>query len=154
VDFDDARLDGDVLADRGVGAGAAAARLHDPAGLAPAAPTLLPVWAGLPLGLFDDLYSGQPFGSGIVLWSLTMLAMDVIDEKFLWRGFIQDWLTAAALLAAYVVLTAALAGLAAGYPCPSRSAAGAAHRPASSCGHARRRIARSHPPAPAQKAVT
>jgi rod shape-determining protein MreD len=84
-------------------------------------PTLLPVWAGLPLGLFDDLYSGQPFGSGIVLWSLTMLAMDVIDEKFLWRGFIQDWLTAAALLAAYVVLTAALAGLAAGYPCPSRS---------------------------------
>jgi rod shape-determining protein MreD len=28
-----------------------------------------------------------------------MLAMDVIDEKFLWRGFIQDWLTAAALLA-------------------------------------------------------
>ncbi|MFC3671714.1 rod shape-determining protein MreD [Novosphingobium pokkalii] len=81
-------------------------------------PTLLPVWAGLPLGLFDDLYSGQPFGSGIVLWSLTMLAMDVIDEKFLWRGFIQDWLTAAALLAAYVVLTAALAGLAAGYPLP------------------------------------
>jgi rod shape-determining protein MreD len=118
VDFDDAGVDGDVLADCRVGAGAAAARLHDPAGLAPAAPTLLPVWAGLPLGLFDDLYSGQPFGSGIVLWSLTMLAMDVIDEKFLWRGFIQDWLTAAALLAAYVVLTAALAGLAAGYPLP------------------------------------
>ncbi|NKJ41530.1 rod shape-determining protein MreD [Novosphingobium sp. SG720] len=81
-------------------------------------PTLLPVWAGLPLGLFDDLYSGQPFGSGIVLWSLTMLAMDVIDEKFLWRGFIQDWLTAATLLAAYVVLTACLAGLATGYPLP------------------------------------
>jgi rod shape-determining protein MreD len=81
-------------------------------------PTLLPVWAGLPLGLFDDLYSGQPFGSGMVLWSLTMLAMDVIDEKFLWRGFVQDWLTAAALLAAYVVLTATLAGLVTGYPLP------------------------------------
>lgn len=81
-------------------------------------PTLLPIWAGLPLGLFDDLYSGQPFGSGMVLWSLTMLAMDVIDEKFLWRGFVQDWLTAAALLGAYVVLTASLAGLVTGYPLP------------------------------------
>jgi rod shape-determining protein MreD len=81
-------------------------------------PTLLPVWAGLPLGLFDDLYSGQPFGSGIVLWSLTMLAMDVIDEKFLWRGFVQDWLTAAALLTAYVALTAGFAGLVTGYPLP------------------------------------
>ncbi|KPF55321.1 rod shape-determining protein MreD [Novosphingobium capsulatum] len=81
-------------------------------------PTLLPIWAGLPLGLFDDLYSGQPFGSGIVLWSLTMLAMDVIDEKFLWRGFIQDWLTAATLLSAYVVLTAAFAGLVTSYPLP------------------------------------
>jgi hypothetical protein len=27
-------------------------------------PGLLPPWAGLPLGLFDDLYSGQPTGSG------------------------------------------------------------------------------------------
>jgi rod shape-determining protein MreD len=118
VGFDHAGLDDDVLADHRVGARAAAAGLHDAAGLAPAAPELLPVWAGLPLGAFDDLYSGQPFGSGIVLWSLTMLAMDVIDEKFLWRGFAQDWLTAAALLAGYVVLTAALAGLATGYPLP------------------------------------
>ncbi|GMM59430.1 rod shape-determining protein MreD [Novosphingobium pituita] len=81
-------------------------------------PSLLPVWAGLPLGAFDDLYSGQPFGTGIVLWSLTMLVMDVVDEKFLWRGFAQDWLAAAALLSGYVVLTAALAGLATGYPLP------------------------------------
>lgn len=81
-------------------------------------PSLLPIWAGLPLGLFDDLYSGQPLGSGIVLWSAAMLAMDVIDERFLWRGFVQDWLAAAALLAAYVTLTAALAGLSVGYPMP------------------------------------
>lgn len=43
-------------------------------------PGMLPVWAGLPLGFVDDLYSGQPFGSGIVLWSATMLAMEIIDE--------------------------------------------------------------------------
>jgi len=78
-------------------------------------PGLLPVWAGLPLGVFDDLYSGQPLGSGVVLWSLTMLAMELIDERFLWRGFFQDWLAAAAIFAAYLVLAAGIAGLASGH---------------------------------------
>lgn len=81
-------------------------------------PSLLPIWAGLPLGLFDDLYSGQPFGSGIVLWSATMLAMEVIDERFLWRGFAQDWLAACGLIVGYLLLCASIAGLATGYPLP------------------------------------
>ncbi|BEV00815.1 rod shape-determining protein MreD [Novosphingobium olei] len=81
-------------------------------------PTLLPVWAGLPLGAWDDLFSGQPFGSGIVLFSGAMLAMEAIDARFLWRGFAQDWLAGAALLAAYLLLSAGFAGLAAGYPLP------------------------------------
>lgn len=79
---------------------------------------MLPVWAGLPLGLIDDLYSGQPFGSGILLWSLTMLAMEVIDERFLWRGFGQDWMAASLLTSIYLVLCATLAGIATGYPLP------------------------------------
>lgn len=78
-------------------------------------PGLLPVWAGLPLGAFDDLYSGQPMGSGVVLWSLTMLAMELIDERFLWRGFLQDWLAAAAIFAAYLLLGSGIAGLASGH---------------------------------------
>lgn len=81
-------------------------------------PGMLPLWAGLPLGLLDDLYSGMPFGSGIVLWSVTMLVMEVIDEKFLWRGFLQDWLAASALIAAYLLITSALAWIATGYPLP------------------------------------
>lgn len=81
-------------------------------------PGMLPVWAGLPLGLIDDLYSGQPFGSGILLWSLTMLAMEVIDERFLWRGFGQDWMAASLLTSIYLVLCATLAGIATGYPLP------------------------------------
>lgn len=81
-------------------------------------PGMLPLWAGLPLGLFDDLYSGMPFGSGIVLWSGTILAMELIDEKFLWRGFVQDWLAASALIAAYLFIASLLAGLATGYPLP------------------------------------
>jgi rod shape-determining protein MreD len=81
-------------------------------------PSFLPIWAGLPLGAWDDLYSGQPFGSGVVLWSAAMLAMDVIDERFLWRGFFQDWLAAIVLLAAYLVLGSVIAGIATRYPLP------------------------------------
>lgn len=76
-------------------------------------PSFLPVWAGFPLGAWDDLYSGQPFGSGIVLWSATMLAMDVIDERFLWRGFRQDWLVAVVLISVYLLVMSGIAGVAA-----------------------------------------
>lgn len=81
-------------------------------------PSFLPVWAGLPLGAFDDLFSGQPFGSAIVLWSAAMLAMEVIDERFLWRGFLGDWLAAAVLIAVDLILAAGFAGIAARYPLP------------------------------------
>ena len=81
-------------------------------------PSLLPVWAGLPLGAFDDLVSGQPLGSGIVLWSAAMLAMEAIDNRFLWRSFLQDWVAAGLLLTAYLVLGAGFAGIAAGYFLP------------------------------------
>ncbi|MCW1381821.1 rod shape-determining protein MreD [Novosphingobium sp. KCTC 2891] len=81
-------------------------------------PSLLPVWIGLPLGAWDDLFSGQPFGSAIVLWSAAMLAMEVIDARFLWRGFVQDWLAGSALLAAYLLLSSTFASFATGYPLP------------------------------------
>lgn len=73
-------------------------------------PGLLPVWAGVPLGLFDDLFSGQLMGSGIVLFSLTLIALDLIELRFPWRGFWQDWLVAALFIAAYVVLSVPLSG--------------------------------------------
>lgn len=75
-------------------------------------PGLLPLWAGLPLGLFDDLYSGQPFGSGILLFSLTLLAIEIIEARFPWRNFWLDWLTAAAMLTAYIAMAALLSGAA------------------------------------------
>jgi rod shape-determining protein MreD len=75
-------------------------------------PGVLPIWAGLPLGLFDDIYSGQPFGSGILLWSLTMIALDVIETRIPWRNFAQEWLVAIALLAGYMLLQVAAANTA------------------------------------------
>lgn len=73
-------------------------------------PGLLPLWAGLPLGAFDDLFSGQPYGSGILLFSLTLIAIELLDIRFPWRGFFQDWMVAAALVAAYLVVAALVSG--------------------------------------------
>jgi rod shape-determining protein MreD len=67
-------------------------------------PGVLPVWAGLPLGLIDDLYSGQPLGSAILMWSVALLAFDVFEARFPWRGFLLDWVLAAALAIAYLLL--------------------------------------------------
>ena len=73
-------------------------------------PGLLPLWAGLPLGAFDDLFSDQPFGSGILLFSLTLIAIELLDLRFPWRGFWQDWILGAGLLAAYLVVAALVSG--------------------------------------------
>jgi len=77
-------------------------------------PGLLPVWAGFPLGLWDDLYSGQPFGSGILLWSLTVIASDIVEARFPWRNFITEWLVASAFLVFYLLATLAFANMAGG----------------------------------------
>ena len=76
-----------------------------------ARPGLFPLWAGIPFGAFDDLFSGQPFGSAIMLWSLTMLAVELIETRFPWRSFWQDWGVAVLLLAAYLLLGAFVAGV-------------------------------------------
>lgn len=77
-------------------------------------PGLFPVWAGLPLGLFDDLFSGQPFGSAVLLWSLVTILLDYVEVRFPWRGFALNWLLAAAITVAYLVLAALLASGTAG----------------------------------------
>ena len=73
-------------------------------------PGLLPLWAGLPLGAFDDLFSGQPFGSAIMLWSLTTLALELIEARFPWRTFWQDWANGSALIAGCLCIAALVAG--------------------------------------------
>ncbi|WP_238473907.1 rod shape-determining protein MreD [Altericroceibacterium spongiae] len=65
-------------------------------------PGLLPLWAGLPLGALDDLFSGQPFGNGIFLFSITLLTLETVEMRFPWRSFLLDWLTASIALAIYL----------------------------------------------------
>ena len=58
-----------------------------------------PAWVALPLGLWDDIFSGQPLGSAMLLWTFAMLALDILDRKMVWRDFIQDWALANGLIA-------------------------------------------------------
>lgn len=73
-------------------------------------PGLMPLWAGVPLGAFDDLFSGQPFGSAILLWSLTMIALELIETRFPWRGFWQDWFTAGLASVLYIAAAMLVSG--------------------------------------------
>jgi rod shape-determining protein MreD len=73
-------------------------------------PGLLPLWAGAPLGAVDDLVSGQPFGSAILLWSLAMIAIEVIETRFPWSGFWQDWFTAGTMAIIYWLGTLVFSG--------------------------------------------
>lgn len=77
-------------------------------------PGLLPVWAGLPLGLFDDLYSGQPLGSAVLMWSAAMIILDVIETRFPWRNFLMEWVVASAMIAATILFGLVLANAAGG----------------------------------------
>jgi rod shape-determining protein MreD len=56
-------------------------------------------WAAAPLGFADDLVSGQPLGSAVLLWSICFLVIELIDQRLVGREFWQDWLIAAGAVA-------------------------------------------------------
>ena len=60
-------------------------------------------WAAAPLGLFDDLVSGQPLGSAVLLWSLCMLGIGLLEQRLVFRDFWQDWLIASGTIACTLV---------------------------------------------------
>ncbi len=66
-------------------------------------PGIWPTWAGLPLGLFDDIMSGQPLGSSAFTWSIIMLAIEYIDYRSIWRDYVQDWLVAGIMIVFSIV---------------------------------------------------
>lgn len=82
-------------------------------------PGLLPVWSGVPFGLMDDVFSGQPFGSAGLLWSLAMLVIEVIDSRAIWRDYLQDWLIASVLIAVVLLGGLWITGLAHAAPGPA-----------------------------------
>ncbi len=79
---------------------------------------LIAPWAGIPLGLIDDLFSGAPLGTGVAGWTAALLVIEALDQRVLFRDLWQDWAIAAGLVAFQLVLGWALAGLVGGVPAP------------------------------------
>lgn len=63
-------------------------------------PDILPIWSTLFFAAFDDLLSGQPLGSAMLLWGGTMLVIDLVDQRLIARDFWQDWLLASGAIGA------------------------------------------------------
>jgi rod shape-determining protein MreD len=79
---------------------------------------LWPVWAALPLGLFDDLLSGAPIGTAAAGWTLALLAIEVIDRRLVWRDHWQDWGIAILLTVLVQLLALGLSTIAGGATSP------------------------------------
>jgi rod shape-determining protein MreD len=78
-------------------------------------PELWHAWIGLPLGLFDDLVSGQTIGTAVFLWTSILLILDFLDAQLLWRDYWVDWLMAAIAIIATISGGYWLSGLDSGH---------------------------------------
>jgi rod shape-determining protein MreD len=66
------------------------------------------------LGLADDLVSGQPLGSAVLLWSLAVLALEVLEFRLPWRSFMTEWAFAGLLIAVVLLAGVGFANLTGG----------------------------------------
>lgn len=58
-----------------------------------------PGWWAAPLGFVNDLFTGDPLGYSVALWSATMIALDLIDRRTMWRDYWIEWMLAALFIA-------------------------------------------------------
>jgi rod shape-determining protein MreD len=77
-----------------------------------------PLWMGLPLGIWDDLFSGQPLGTAMCGWTALMLALDSFDRRVPFRDHRQDWLVATLAIASYLLFALLIARLTGGATSP------------------------------------
>ena len=57
-----------------------------------------PAWWAAPMGLVNDLFTGLPIGFSVALWSATMLVLDLVDLRTMWRDYWIEWVLAAVLI--------------------------------------------------------
>ena len=57
-----------------------------------------PAWWAAPLGLANDLITGAPIGLSVALWTVTMILLDLVDRRTIWRDYWIEWALAALLL--------------------------------------------------------
>lgn len=68
-----------------------------------------PVWAGLPLGFIDDLYSGHPIGTAMFSWTVILITLSLLDLRVVWRSWWLEWLIGAMALSFALIVGGLLA---------------------------------------------
>jgi rod shape-determining protein MreD len=77
-----------------------------------------PLWMGLPLGLWDDLFSGQPIGTAMCGWTAIMLVLDSLDRRTPFRDHRHDWMLSGSLIAGYLLFALFIARITGGATSP------------------------------------
>lgn len=57
-----------------------------------------PSWWAAPLGLLNDLICGYPLGLSVTVWTASMLALDLVDRRTIWRDYWIEWALASLLI--------------------------------------------------------
>lgn len=57
-----------------------------------------PSWWAAPLGLINDLISGYPVGLSVSIWTGSMLLLDLVDRRTIWRDYWIEWAVASLLI--------------------------------------------------------
>jgi rod shape-determining protein MreD len=57
-----------------------------------------PAWWAAPLGFANDLITGAPIGLSMTMWTATMILLDLVDRRTIWRDYWIEWALAAMLL--------------------------------------------------------
>ena len=70
-----------------------------------------PAWWAAPLGLANDLITGAPIGLSVALWTATMILLDLVDRRTIWRDYWIEWALAALLLLLNELVERWVAGL-------------------------------------------
>ena len=57
-----------------------------------------PSWWAAPLGLANDLVTGYPLGLSMTVWTASMLLLDLLDRRTIWRDYWIEWALASVLI--------------------------------------------------------
>ena len=70
-----------------------------------------PAWWAAPLGFANDLITGAPIGLSVAMWTATMILLDLVDRRTIWRDYWIEWALAALLLLLNELVERWVAGL-------------------------------------------
>lgn len=59
---------------------------------------VIPAWWAAPLGLWNDLVLGLPVGTSVVTFTASMILLDLLDRRTMWRDYWIEWVLAASLI--------------------------------------------------------